>query len=273
MELKKIRFDRSILKNVIRIGLPAGMQSVLYSVSNLVVQASINSFGTDAIASWAAIGKIDGFIWMVMSAFGIAITTFVGQNFGAQKFARVKKSIRVCLMMSLSTTIALSVLLLVFMEPLLRFFTGDETVIQIGQNFFWVLAPSYFTYVFIEILSGAIRGAGEAFQPLLITCFGVCGLRNPLVGAGGGGAPAPHHADGGYELPHHLGHRGHCVYHLLLPHELAAKMYPKSGFFSSGSAVNWCSRQKHIAFLKGLRYNNSQYVRTNSLFLDWRKRT
>ena len=94
VELKRIRFDKSILKNVIRIGLPAGMQSVLYSVSNLVVQASINSFGTDAIASWAAIGKIDGFIWMVMSAFGIAITTFVGQNFGAQQYARVKRSIR-----------------------------------------------------------------------------------------------------------------------------------------------------------------------------------
>ena len=177
VELKKIRFDRSILKNVIRIGLPAGLQSVLYSISNLVVQASINSFGTDAIASWAAIGKIDGFIWMVMSAFGIAITTFVGQNFGAQKYDRVKRSIKVCLGMALGTTIALSVLLLVFMEPLLRFFTGDEAVIEIGQRFFWVLAPSYFTYVFIEILSGAIRGAGEAFQPMVITCFGVCGLR------------------------------------------------------------------------------------------------
>ena len=177
VELKRIRFDKSILKNVIRIGLPAGMQSVLYSVSNLVVQASINSFGTDAIASWAAIGKIDGFIWMVMSAFGIAITTFVGQNFGAMKYDRVKKSIRVCLGMSLGTTIVLSILLLTFMEPLLRFFAGDETVIEIGQNFFWVLAPSYFTYVFIEILSGAIRGAGESFQPMLITCFGVCGLR------------------------------------------------------------------------------------------------
>ena len=177
VELKRIRFDKSILKNVIRIGLPAGMQSVLYSVSNLVVQASINSFGTDAIASWAAIGKIDGFIWMVMSAFGIAITTFVGQNFGAQQYARVKRSIKVCLGMALGTTIALSILLLVFMEPLLRFFTGDETVIAIGQRFFWVMAPSYFTYVFIEILSGAIRGAGESFQPMLITCFGVCGLR------------------------------------------------------------------------------------------------
>ena len=177
VELKKIRFDRSILKNVIRIGLPAGLQSVLYSVSNLVVQASINSFGTDAIASWAAIGKIDGFIWMVMSAFGIAITTFVGQNFGAQQYGRVKKSIHICLGMALGTTIALSILLLLFMEPLLRFFTGDEAVIAIGQDFFRVLGPSYFTYVFIEIFSGAIRGAGEAFQPMVITCFGVCGLR------------------------------------------------------------------------------------------------
>ena len=177
VELKKIRFDRSILKNVIRIGLPAGLQSVLYSVSNLVVQASINSFGTDAIASWAAIGKIDGFIWMVMSAFGIAITTFVGQNFGAQQYGRVKKSIHIGLGMALGTTIALSILLLLFMEPLLRFFTGDEAVIAIGQDFFRVLGPSYFTYVFIEILSGAIRGAGEAFQPMVITCFGVCGLR------------------------------------------------------------------------------------------------
>ena len=177
VELRKIRFHKDILKNVVRIGLPAGLQSVMYSFSNILIQASINSFGTTAIAAWAAIGKIDGFIWMVMSAFGIAITTFVGQNFGAQKYGRVKRSIKICLVMALSTTIALSILLLLFMEPLLRFFTGDETVIAIGQNFFWVLAPSYFTYVFIEILSGAIRGAGESFQPMLITCFGVCGLR------------------------------------------------------------------------------------------------
>lgn len=177
VELRKIRFHLDLLKNVIRIGLPSGLQSVLYSVSNLLIQASINSFGTDAIASWAAIGKIDGFIWMVMNAFGISITTFVGQNFGAAKYDRVKKGTRVCLMMTLGTTIALSVILFTFMEPLLRFFTGDETVIRLGQDFLRVLAPSYFTYVFIEIFSGTIRGAGEALQPMLITCFGVCGLR------------------------------------------------------------------------------------------------
>lgn len=177
LEIKKIRFDKGILKNVIRIGLPAGAQSVMYSASNLLIQASINSFGTDAMASWAAIGKIDGFIWMVMGAFGIAVTTFVGQNFGARKYERVKRCTKVGLGMALGTTISLSVLILVFMEPLLRFFTGDEAVITIGQEFFRVLAPSYFMFVFIEIFSGAIRGAGEALQPMLITCFGVCGLR------------------------------------------------------------------------------------------------
>lgn len=177
VELRHIRFDRGILKSVVRIGLPAGLQSVMYSLSNLLMQASINSFGTDAIASWAAIGKIDGFIWMVMGAFGIAITTFVGQNFGARKYGRVRRSVGVCLAMTMGVTVALSVVLFLFMEPLLRFFTGDPTVIALGQDFLRVLAPSYFTYVFIEIFSGAIRGAGEAIQPMLISLFGICGLR------------------------------------------------------------------------------------------------
>lgn len=177
VELRKIRFDASILRNVIRIGLPAGLQSVMYSFSNIFIQASINGFGTDAIAAWAAIGKIDGFIWMVMNAFGISVTTFVGQNFGARRYDRVKRCTRVGLLMALGTTIVLSALLFVFREPLLRFFTGDDAVVRIGANFFMILAPSYFTFVFIEIFSGAIRGAGEALQPMLITCFGVCGLR------------------------------------------------------------------------------------------------
>ena len=177
VELRRIRFERGILKSVVRIGLPAGLQSVMYSLSNLLMQASINSFGTDAIASWAAIGKIDGFIWMVMGAFGIAITTFVGQNFGARKYGRVRRSVGVCLAMTMGVTLALSVVLLLFMEPLLRFFTGDPAVIALGQDFLWVLAPSYFTYVCIEIFSGAIRGAGEAVQPMVISLFGICGLR------------------------------------------------------------------------------------------------
>lgn len=177
VELRKIRFHKDILKNVVRIGLPAGLQSVMYSFSNILIQASINSFGTTAIAAWAAIGKIDGFIWMVMNAFGIAVTTFAGQNFGARQYDRMKRCTRVGLGMCLGTIIALSALLFIFRYQLLMFFTGDAEVVNIGAQFCLVLAPSYFTFVFIEILSGAIRGAGEALQPMLITCIGVCGLR------------------------------------------------------------------------------------------------
>lgn len=177
VELKKIRFDKGILRNVVRIGLPAGLQSVMYSLSNLIIQAGINAFGTTVIASWAAIGKVDGFIWMVMGAFGISITTFVGQNFGAKKYDRVRRSVRVCLAMTLGSILALSGLILLFAKPLLGFFTGDAAVIEIGTDFLMILGPSYFLFVFIEIFSGAIRGAGEALQPMLITTFGVCGLR------------------------------------------------------------------------------------------------
>lgn len=177
VELRKIRFHKDILKNVVRIGLPSGLQSVMYSFSNILIQTSINSFGTTAIAAWAAIGKIDGFIWMVMNAFGIAVTTFAGQNFGARQYDRMKRCTRVGLGMCLGTIITLSALLFIFRYQLLMFFTGDPEVVNIGADFYIVLAPSYFTFVFIEILSGAIRGAGEALQPMLITCIGICGLR------------------------------------------------------------------------------------------------
>lgn len=177
VELKKIRFDMGILKSVIRIGLPSGLQSVMYSLSNLLIQASINGFGTTAIAAWSAIGKVDGFIWMIMGAFGISVTTFVGQNFGARCYDRVRRCTRSGIAMCMASIVVLSILEYVFGAPLLRFFTNDEAVVQLGVNFIRVMAPSYFLYVFIEILSGAIRGSGEALQPMLITCFGVCGLR------------------------------------------------------------------------------------------------
>lgn len=84
------------MKEIVVIGIPAGLQSVMYSVSNIVIQASVNTFGTDTIAAYTAYGKIDGIFWMIMGAFGVAITTFVGQNFGARKIDRIHKSVRVC---------------------------------------------------------------------------------------------------------------------------------------------------------------------------------
>ncbi|MDO4458773.1 MAG: MATE family efflux transporter [Clostridia bacterium] len=177
LEVRKIRFDVSLLRSVIRIGLPAGGQSVMYSLSNLLIQTSINGFGTACIAAWSAIGKIDGFVWMIMNAFGISVTTFAGQNFGAKKYDRVKQTAKVGLVLDMACVLVLSVIIFVFRYPLLGIFTKDSEVIGIGANFFCVFAPSYFIFVFIEIFSGAIRGVGEALQPMLITCLGVCGLR------------------------------------------------------------------------------------------------
>ena len=177
LEIRKIRFYPQILKNILRIGLPNGLQSVMYSLSNIIIQASINTFGTDTIASWTAYSKIDGLFWMVMSAFGIAATTFSGQNFGARKYDRVHKSVRAGLLMSAGFSIMLSALLLAAGPFFYRIFTKDTAIINCGLVILRTLAPFYFTYIFIEILSGTIRGTGDSFIPTLITCIGICGTR------------------------------------------------------------------------------------------------
>lgn len=173
----KIRFTGSILNSIIVIGLPAGLQSVMYSLSNIVIQSSVNSFGTNSIAAWTAYGKIDGVFWMTISAFGIAITTFVGQNFGAQKFDRVKKSVRVCLLMACGMTLVISTVILLFGQYILRLFTSDAEVLRIGVEIIRQLVPTYITYVCIEIFSGACRGSGDSLIPMIMTCLGVCVLR------------------------------------------------------------------------------------------------
>ena len=175
--LSKIRFSMHELKRIVYIGLPTGLQSVMYSLSNIIIQSSINVFGTITIASWAAYGKIDSLFWMIMSAFGVSITTFVGQNFGAGKYQRVKDSVKVCLKMAMGTAVALSVILFFFGEPFSHLFSTDPAVIDMTTEILQFLTPFYFTYVCVEILSGAIRGTGEAVKPMVITCFGVCVLR------------------------------------------------------------------------------------------------
>ena len=177
VELRKIRFHGAMLRRVMRLGLPSGMQSVLYTVSNLVIQAAVNSFGTDAMASWSAISRIDGFVWMIMGAFGISVTTFVGQNYGAARYDRVLRGTRVCLAMTAGTILVLSAAEIAFAGPILHIFTGDDAVVALGTTFVRVWAPAYIAYVFIEIFSGAARGVGEAMTPMIITIFGVCVLR------------------------------------------------------------------------------------------------
>ncbi len=173
VQLKKIRFYGDMLVRIVRIGLPAGLQSVMYSLSNIIIQASVNGFGTDVMAAYTAYGKVDGMYWMVINAFGVAITTFVGQNFGARLYDRIN----VCLGIAAAVTLLLSGVLMVVAEPLLGLFSDDAQVLEIGLSIVRLIVPTYITYIFIEILSGAMRGAGDSLIPTIMTLTGVCLLR------------------------------------------------------------------------------------------------
>ena len=177
VSLRKIRLDGTILKHVFRIGLPAGFQSVMYSLSNVIIQSSVNSFGTDTVAAWAAYGKIDGLFWMTIGAFGISITTFVGQNYGAQEYGRIRRGMKQCLAMAMGVAVFLSTALYCFGGRVYLLFIDDPSVLEKGEEILRFLVPTFFTYVSIEILSGTLRGIGDSIIPMLLTCGGVCVLR------------------------------------------------------------------------------------------------
>lgn len=177
LELKRIGFDGRMFKRIIRIGFPAGLQSVMYSLSNIIIQTAINGQGTDTVAAWTVYGKLDVVFWMIVNAFGIAITTFVGQNYGAGKTDRVRKGIRSCLGMTLGATLVVSALLYLTCGEIYRFFNDDPEVLRIGVEMTRFLVPTYVTYICIEILSGALRGVGDCWIPTLICLTGICLIR------------------------------------------------------------------------------------------------
>ncbi len=175
--LTRIRLDMRMLHRIIQIGLPAGLQSTMYGLSNLIIQASINSLGTDIVAAWTAYSKVDVLFWMILNAFSIAITTFIGQNFGAGKLDRARKGLRICLGMSACACIMLSVTYYMTAPVILKIFTTDSAVLAQGVLILRFMAPTYITYVIIEIYSGALRGVSDTWCPMIITLLGICVLR------------------------------------------------------------------------------------------------
>lgn len=175
--IKKLRVDFPLLGRILRIGFPAGIQSMMYSISNLLIQANINALGTDTMAAWTAFGKVDSIIWMVMGAFSVSVTTFVGQNWGAGKVDRVKSSIRTGMVVELLSTLIMSGVILLTGQHLIRLFTQDEGVIAISLMIMHCNVPLYVSFVPIDLLSGGMRGMGNSLVPMLIICFGVCIFR------------------------------------------------------------------------------------------------
>ena len=175
--LKEIRIVPSVLRRILHIGVPGGLQSVMYNISNIIIQSSVNKLGSDTTAAWTATGRADGIIWLIMGAFGTAITTFVGQNFGAQRYDRMRKSTRICMAMAVGSTLAVSAVLVIFARPILSIFSDDQAVLDIGVEIFYAICPFYITYVAVEILSGTIRGTGDTVKPVIFIALCTCLFR------------------------------------------------------------------------------------------------
>ncbi len=177
LEFHKICFHGYILRKITKIGFPTGIQSSMYCISNMVVQGALNVFGVNTMAAWGAYGKVDCIVWMINEAFGIAITTFAGQNFGAKKPDRIKKGVRITLVMSVCTLTVLSVCVQLAGTFLFGLFITDKEVINIGMKMVRMIAPAYEIFAFIEIFTGVLRAEGDVIVPTVMTLCGTCLFR------------------------------------------------------------------------------------------------
>lgn len=173
----RIRFHVQTLRDIVRIGLPAGLQSVLVCFSNVVVQSQINTFGLEVMAGFTAYMKIDGFLFMPIDAFCLAISNFVGQNMGAGRWERVVKGKNVCLLLCVGVTLGLGVMIILNARLILGMFTSDEAVVLNGMRQLYTVVPLYGIYAADQVFVGVLRGAGATVIPMVITLVCMCGLR------------------------------------------------------------------------------------------------
>lgn len=178
LELRKCEKYREILIQILKIGLPAGCQYTMYTVSNIIIQTQINALGTSVVAAWTAINKLEGMFWLTMGAFGTTIMTFTGQNYGAGKMDRVRKGFYVGLMLSIGLTIGICAPILIYAWDLVHIFSKDPEVIQLGVDFIYFLIPTYCTYTGTELFGGIIKGKGNSFAPMIITGISAFAIRS-----------------------------------------------------------------------------------------------
>ncbi|MEO2264027.1 MATE family efflux transporter [Lachnospiraceae bacterium HCP28S3_F9] len=177
VRLREIRFYERMPSKIIKIGLPTGIQHVVISFSNVLVQSSVNSFGAAAMAGFAAYIKIDGFNILPVMSFSTAATTFTGQNIGAGKYDRVKRGMYVSLAMGIIYTIATGILLLIFAPQVIGVFTDNQEVVTYGVYIMKFFCPFYWSLAILHVLSGTIRGTGHTLEPMLVILFSLCVFR------------------------------------------------------------------------------------------------
>lgn len=177
--LKKMRFYKQPFFKIIRIGLPAGIQSSMFAISNVIVQSSINSFNSEALMSGnGAAANIEGFIYVIMNSFHQTAVNYIGQNMGAHQYQRIKKIFGMCLMYVTIFGFAAGFAVWSFGEELLSIYITDSAeAIRYGLIRFNFIALPYFVCGLMDVSTGALRGLGASFTPMLISIMGVCGIR------------------------------------------------------------------------------------------------
>lgn len=177
VELKQLAIDKSIFVKIIKIGLPAGIQSAVFSIANIVIQSAINSLGTVVMAASSAAFNIEIFVYYILNSFSQACTTFVGQNYGAGQTERCKKIMLICLVQDAIATAITAAIALTFGKALISIFDSNPDVVETGYTRLVMIFSMYVFTVFNEILSGYLRGFKISLTPAIMTMIGVCGVR------------------------------------------------------------------------------------------------
>lgn len=177
LSLRQIKIQTSTLKKILNYGLPAGIQAVFITISNVVVQYYINGYGEDAVAAYTAYFRIENFIYLPIMACGQAVTTFVGQNYGAGFMNRIKKGTGLGLLLSSLLTIFTTGIVLLIPETMVRLFIQDQAVVAYGVSILATTFPLYWLYAILEVMSGSIRGMGYSQISMIMVLTGLCGLR------------------------------------------------------------------------------------------------
>lgn len=181
LNLKTLIPEKRMSMRIIRLGLPSGLTQAIFSMSAIVVQALTNSFGTSVIACSIVVMRVDGFAMMPNFTFGMAMTTFVGQNVGAGRLDRVREGVRVGLRAGLIISVILVAGILIFGENLMRMFTSTEEVVNLGVHMMRILALGYIAVAVTQSLSGVMRGAGDTMTPMWISIIATIIIRMPLA--------------------------------------------------------------------------------------------
>lgn len=177
IRFKEFSIDVKMLIEICSIGIPAGIQSIMFSLSNIIVQSGVNTFGAIPVAAWSAYVKLDNIADVFVASLGSTTITFVGQNYGANNMDRVKQSVKQIIAISYLLVGCLVAVFILFRTSLLSLFTSDTAVITLGSQVLCVILPMYLLTIPQQIFSQALRGLGKSFIPMLLTLIGVVGVR------------------------------------------------------------------------------------------------